>query len=150
MKQEIASFKPTRIAVYSLSALERGSSNKAFREFVIGLSSFIKQQEIVGLFTSVTPSIVGGESITEGHISTITDTIVLLRYVELFGEISRGVAVLKMRGSMHEKEIRQFSIDNTGMAVGKPFRNMTGILSGNPQLIQNAETVRLQSMFDDV
>jgi len=150
MKRAIEEFNPSRIAVDSLSALERSSSTKSFREFVIGITSFIKQKEIVGVFTSVTPSLMGGTSVTEAHISTITDSIVLLRYVELFGEISRGIAVLKMRGSIHEKEIREYTIGNTGMEVGKPFRNITGILTGNPQYHQTPEADRLAEMFDDV
>jgi circadian clock protein KaiC len=149
MKDEIESFGPTRIAVDSLSALERGATTKGFREFVIGLTSFIKQKEIVGVFTSVTPSLMGGSSITEAHISTITDSIILLRYVELFGEISRGIAVLKMRGSAHEKEIREFTIDNVGMHVGNPFRNITGILTGRPQYHDAPESERLKSLFED-
>jgi circadian clock protein KaiC len=42
MKHEIESFKPQRVAINSLSALERVSTFKGFREFVIGLTSFIK------------------------------------------------------------------------------------------------------------
>jgi len=149
MKKTISEFNPTRIAVDSLSALERGVTTKSFREFVIGLTSYVKQQEIAGVFTSVTPTLMGEASVTEAHISTITDTIVLLRYVELFGEISRGIAVLKMRGSLHEKEIREFIINQNGMKVGKPFRNITGILTGNPQYHQTPESDRLRDMFDD-
>ncbi|MDA1052879.1 MAG: circadian clock protein KaiC [Planctomycetota bacterium] len=148
-KEAIEEFKPNRIAIDSLSALERGSTAKSFREFVLGLTSYIKRQEIVGLFTSVTPSLMGGPSITEAHISTITDSIILLRYVELFGEISRGIAVLKMRGSAHDKEIRQFSIDATGMHIGKPFRNITGILTGNPVYVTPGETDRVGEMFTE-
>lgn len=130
MKSVITDFKPNRVAIDSLSALERVSSIKGFREFVIGLTSFIKHQEIAGLFTSTTPSLMGGTSITEAHISTITDSIILLRYVETFGEMRRGLTVLKMRGSRHEKDIREFTIDNAGMHIGKPFRDVTGIISG--------------------
>lgn len=150
MKTAIADFKPTRVAVDSLSALERGATTKSYREFVIGITSYIKQQEIVGLFTSVTPSLMGGMSVTESHISTITDSIILLRYVELFGEISRGIAVLKMRGSVHDREIREFSIGHNGVTVGKPFRNITGILTGTPQHYPELETERLQEIFEDV
>jgi circadian clock protein KaiC len=149
MKDEIEEFKPTRIAVDSLSALERVSTLKSFREFVIGLTSYIKSQEIAGLFTSVTPSLMGGTSITETHISTITDSIILLRYVEMFGEISRGIAVLKMRGSYHDKEIREFKIDSDGMHIGKPFRNITGIISGNPVYVAPTEQDRLGQMFNE-
>jgi circadian clock protein KaiC len=149
MKDEIEAFGPTRIAVDSLSALERVSTLKSFREFVIGLTSYIKAKEIAGLFTSVTPSLMGGTSITEAHISTITDSIILLRYVEMFGEIGRVVAVLKMRGSRHDKEIRSFTIDHNGMNIGDPFRNVTGIMSGNPVCVSPGEHERLGQMFQD-
>ena len=124
------------MAVDSLSALERVAPLKSFREFVIGLTSFIKHQEIPGLFTSTTSSLLGGESITETHISTITDSIILLRYVEMHGQMRRGLTVLKMRGSLHDKEIREFTIDGQGMHIGEPFREVYGILSGQFQRIE--------------
>jgi circadian clock protein KaiC len=120
---------------------------KGFREFVIGLTSFIKQQEIAGLFTATTPSLLGGESVTEAHISTITDSIILLRYVEMFGEMRRGLTVLKMRGSMHDKNIREFSIDHAGMHIGRPFRDVEGILSGQPKHVVRSELERMDELF---
>lgn len=149
MKQVIDEFEPQRIAVDSLSALERVSSMKGFREFVIGLTSFIKHKETAGLVTSTTPTLLGGTSVTEAHISTITDSIILLRYAELFGEMHRGMTVLKMRGSMHDKNIRVFTIDNKGMHVGKPFRHVSGILTGNPIHVRQDEIDRLGDMFAD-
>ncbi len=149
MKKIIDEFKPNRVAVDSLSALERVSTRKGFREFVIGVTSFIKHGEIAGFFTSTTPSLMGGTSITEAHISTITDSIILLRYVEMLGEMRRAITVLKMRGSMHDKDIREFTIDQGGMHVGSPFRNITGILSGQPSTVQPEEINRMQELFQD-
>ena len=111
------------------------------------MTSFIKQQEVAGLFTATTPTLLGGTSVTEAHISTITDSIILLRYVEMYGEMRRGVTVLKMRGSMHDKDIREFNIDGTGMHIGRPFRNVTGILSGNPVHVATEEIDRLSDLF---
>ena len=147
MKKEIRAFKPTRVAVDSLSALERVSTGKSFREFVIGITSFIKHQEIVGLFSSTTPTLLGGASITEEHISTITDSILLLRYVEMFGEMRRGITVLKMRGSMHDKGIREYAIDGQGMHIGAQFHGIAGILSGQPMQISQPEIERMGSLF---
>lgn len=141
-------FKPTRVALDSLSALERVGTMKAFREFVIGFTSFIKHQEITGLFTSTTPNLMGGASITDGHISTLTDSIILLRYVEMFGEMRRGLTVLKMRGSAHDKRIREFTIDKDGMHLAKPFRNVTGILSGTPIHVSPADVERAWAEYD--
>ncbi len=149
MRNAIEQFKPNRVAVDSLSALERIATVKGFREFVIGLTSFIKHQEIAGLYTSTTPTLLGGTSVTEAHISTITDSIILLRYVEMFGEMRRGLTVLKMRGSMHDKDIREFSIDSRGMHIGKPFRSVVGILAGNPIQVDPVDFNRFEGMFSE-
>ena len=108
------------------------SSLRSFREFVISLTSFLKREETAGLFTSTTPSLVGGGSVTEKHISTLTDSIILLRYIESQGRMLRGIVLLKMRGSPHDSSIREYTIDKGGMHIGEPFRDVVGILSGNP------------------
>jgi circadian clock protein KaiC len=149
MKKQIETFKPKRIAVDSLSALERVATLRSFREFVIGLTSFIKREEIAGVFTATTPDLMGGTSVTEAHISTITDSIVLLRYVEMFGEMRRGLTVLKMRGSSHDKNIREFIIDSNGMQIGKPFRNVSGILAGRPFRRPDSEIETLKGLFKE-
>lgn len=148
LKDLVKEFRPNRVALDSLSALERVGTLKAFREFLIGLTSFIKHEEITGLFTSTTASLMGGTSITEGHISTLTDSIILLRYVELFGQMKRGMTILKMRGSIHDRDIREFTIDGDGMHIGRPFRHTTGILAGAPVTISPADVERVWSLVD--
>jgi circadian clock protein KaiC len=150
IKQAFETFKPRKVAVDSLSALERVASLKSFREFVIGLTSFIKHEQIAGLLTATTPSLMGGSSVTETHISTITDSIILLRYVEIFGEMRRGLTVLKMRGSIHDKNIREFTITAGGMHIGKPFRGVTGILAGAPQQARPSEIDHLGELLQKV
>jgi len=148
MKKIIDEFKPNRVAIDSLSALERNSTTRSFREFVISLTAFVKDREMAGLLTSTT-ALLGGLTVTEAHISSICDSIILLRYVEVYGEMRRALTVLKMRGSPHDKEIREFNIDSTGMHLGKAFRNVTGILAGNPTQLAMApeELDRLHGMF---
>jgi circadian clock protein KaiC len=148
IQRAVEEFKPNRVALDSLSALERVGSIKTFREFVIGVTSFIKQQEITGLFTATTSTLMGGSSITETHVSTLTDSIILLRYVEMFGEMKRGITVLKMRGSIHDKGIREFTVDEKGMHLGRRFRNVTGVLAGAPMHVSPAELERAWAGFE--
>lgn len=148
IKKQIEEFQPTRVAVDGLSALERISTLRTFREFVLALTSYLKDKQIAGLFTSTTPSLLGGSTVTEAHISSVTDSIILLRYVEAFGEMRRGIAVLKMRGSQHDRTIREFFIDSKGMHVGEPFRGISGILSGNFTHSATSELQTLQSLFE--
>lgn len=147
IKRLVDRYRPGRLVVDSLTALERITTMKAFREFVINVTSFVKQQQTAGIFTATTPALLGGESISESHISSMTDTILLLRYVEVLGEIRRGLTVLKMRGSAHDKRIREFTIDNSGMHLGQVFANVTGIIGGNPNLGPVSEADRLNMLF---
>lgn len=130
IQREIEEFRPSRLVVDSISALERVGNVRNFREFVIGLTGFVKQQQICSLFTSSSPSLSGGDSITDAHISTITDAIVLLRYVEREGALSRGVIIIKMRGSQHDKQFYEFSITDQGLAIGEPFIHVPTSLLG--------------------
>ncbi len=65
-----------------------------------------------------------------GALSFIVDTIILLRYVEVESAIQRAIAVMKMRGSDHVKEIRRFEIRKGGIVVTGPFENRENILTG--------------------
>ena len=128
IRDEIDSFQPSRIVIDSVSALERVSTLRGFREFVIGLTSLVKEKQICTVFTSTTPQLSGGDSVTDAHISTITDAIVLLRYIETEGELRRGILIIKMRGSQHDKEFREFTVDDSGLHIGNPIKNAGSLL----------------------
>jgi len=66
----------------------------------------------------------------------------------MYGEMRRGLTVLKMRGSRHDKDIREYTIDGKGMHIGKPFRNVTGILEGSPRYVAPAEMERIAALFE--
>jgi circadian clock protein KaiC len=121
IRELVEEFDPQRLAIDSLSALERIAPETGFREFLISLTSFIKKHEIAGLCTATDKSLVGGHSASEQHISTLTDSIILLRYIQQAEFMHRGLMVLKMRGSEHDKQIRRFTIDTSGMHLGQPL-----------------------------
>ena len=150
IKSEISQFKPGRIAIDSLSALDRGVSNTSFRQFVIGVTGYAKQEEITGFFTNTTEQFLGQHSITESHISTITDTILMLQYVEVRGEMSRAINVFKMRGSGHDKGIREYTITGDGPDIKDSFRNLEGIISGSPTRIAVDEKSELSRIVRGV
>ncbi|MFM9157651.1 MAG: ATPase domain-containing protein, partial [Dolichospermum sp.] len=150
IKSEISHFKPARIAIDSLSAMARGVSNNAFRQFVIGVTGYAKQEEITGFFTNTTDQFLGSHSITDSHISTITDTILMLQYVEIRGEMSRAINVFKMRGSWHDKGIREFVITSNGPEIKDSFTNFERIISGVPHRITTDERSELSRIVRGV
>lgn len=127
LKEGIEEFKPDRVAIDSLTALQRISTVRTFREYLLGLAFHIKSQALVALMTMTTD--VPKSSVSDLHVSTISDTIMLLHYVGVGGEIRRGINVLKMRGSDHDKSVREFTIDGSGMHIGDPFHDLRGDLT---------------------
>ncbi|HYZ28460.1 MAG TPA: circadian clock protein KaiC, partial [Thermoleophilaceae bacterium] len=130
LRLEIERLRPTRIVIDSLTALERTSSAKSFREFVVGLVNTLKTDRLAGMLTHTAPVVTPLESISETHVSTIADAIVLLRYVEIEGNLRRAALILKMRGSWHDTQIREYHIHDAGLAIDEPLRGMSGILGG--------------------
>jgi circadian clock protein KaiC len=128
ISREIDEYGPRRLVLDSLTALERVSANRAFREFVVRLCALLKEREIAGLFTNTSSMISGGETITDAYVSTITDGIILLRYAEVGGHVRRAITVLKMRGSDHDRRIREFHITDKGMKVGEPIVGAAGLV----------------------
>ncbi|MCG2578623.1 circadian clock protein KaiC [Dechloromonas sp. XY25] len=123
IKGLIGSFRPHRIVLDSLTSLGRLASEKSLRDFILGLTAYIKQLQVPALFTATSEPIFGATSrITETQLTTFTDSIILLRYMEYVGVMRHGVTVLKMRGSRHDTAIREFTIDSTGLHVGEQFR----------------------------
>ncbi|TWT33490.1 Circadian clock protein kinase KaiC [Posidoniimonas corsicana] len=130
IKQMLDEFRPQRLVVDSITAMKRVADEGYYRDFVLGLTSSIKQRQVAGLYTSTTDELSGVSTVTEQNISTLTDAIILLRYVEEPDGVARGITVLKMRGSGHEKSVRRFEISSRGMQIMEPFDHLSGILGG--------------------
>ncbi|MFD0415923.1 circadian clock protein KaiC [Streptomyces sp. NPDC127108] len=130
VRRVIEEFRPARVCIDTLSALERIVTSRALLDFVISLGAVLRQHEITTLFTSaptgrVTPTVTPAIAM---EVASLTDVTILMRYVEVQGEIQRGIAVLQTRGSTHDHTIRQFAIDDTGMHIGEPMRGLSSVL----------------------
>jgi circadian clock protein KaiC len=68
-----------------------------------------------------------------GRLAFVVDSVILLRYVEIDSVMQRAVAVLKTRGSNHDKTIRRYEIQAGGLAVQEAFQGREGLLSGTPR-----------------
>jgi circadian clock protein KaiC len=92
--------------------------------------------EVTTLMTREIAQLFGSElSIASRGLSYIVDNIILLRYIELLGKVRRSIGVLKSRGSNHDKQLRELIIDDGRVAVGDRFRNLSGLMTGMPQVV---------------
>jgi circadian clock protein KaiC len=123
------------VLIDSLRDLEIATPDKVrYRDYVYSLVEDFKRHGITTLITNEIAQLFGEFQLSEHGISFIADNVILLRYVELEGRISRALSILKMRGSFHDKTIRELLISNQGIAIGEPIKALTGILTGTPVL----------------
>ena len=124
--------RASRLAVDSLSALQRVASQQALHLFMRGLANSTKERGIPLLLTSNAHRMMGDLSITSADISTTTDVIILLRYVEWQGRIERALTVLKARALDHDRRLFRYDATPGGLRIREPLDALTGILSGHP------------------
>lgn len=62
----------------------------------------------------------------------LTDAIIVERYIEIDSCLKRVLAVVKVRGSAHSNELREFEISEAGILIGHPVSRYEGLLSGRP------------------
>jgi circadian clock protein KaiC len=133
LKHTVEAFQPTRLVLDSITAIEHNSPSKAFREFSVGLSGYLKGRGVATMMTTTLPNLLGGDHATDLYLSTIADAILALRYFDLDSEVRRAVLVLKVRGSQHASEMHEYEIREDGMTVLGPIRGIRGILAGMAQ-----------------
>lgn len=143
IRAEMLAFAPSRVVVDSLSALGRVASERAFREFAISLCDEMRRMGVSTVLTSTTTGRTGLEHVLEGNLSTLTDSIILLRFVEMYGELRKGVTALKVRGSAHASAIFEYSIDARGVRIGQPFQNVTGIMGGHQLVLDQRALLQI-------
>jgi circadian clock protein KaiC len=78
-----------------------------------------------------------GEMKAPIDLTYLADTVILLRYFEMRGEVRRAVSVVKKRTSAHEHTIREYELTSQGVKVGPPLRDLHGVLRGVPELVDD-------------
>lgn len=123
-----------RILIDSLSHFERLSEDPAhLRSIVYGFINALKREGLTAVLTRESASLLGEAEGIDDAFAFLVDSYILLRYVEIESAVRKAILVLKMRGSNHDKGIRQFEITPRGIEVRAPFEGREGIMSGSPR-----------------
>ncbi len=132
----VARIGAKRILIDSLTHFERISQDPMkLRSLVYGFLNSLKRAGLTAILTRESATLLGDEVGPTGsaNFSFMTDSYIMLRYVEIESAIQRAIIALKMRGSAHDTYIRQFEINSTGFHVQEPFAGREGLMSGTPQ-----------------
>ncbi|RME99923.1 MAG: ATPase [Chloroflexi bacterium] len=133
ISEYIHSMGARRIVVDSITHFARLTQDPIqLRSLEFDFINALKREQLTCLFTRESPVLMG-EATEDSGIGFIVDSYLVMRYVEIESAIKKALFVLKMRGSNHAKDIRQYNITATGIEVQSRFEGQEGILSGNPR-----------------
>ena len=116
--------KPSLIVLDSISSIEHASSEKGFRQFMIGVASILREHGRSALITQTTLG--ARDDHAAPYLSTIADSILTLDYSLDSYELDRTMRLIKMRGSDHETHPYRLAIEPGGLAVSKISPDETG------------------------
>lgn len=139
MQRAIKKLEPTAVVIDPISNLESIGGSFDITSMLIRLVDFLKANGITAQFVNLTS---GGAVLeqTDSGVSSIMDTWILLRDIELNGERNRGIYVLKSRGMPHSNQIREFILTDKGIELRRAYLGAEGVLTGSARIAQEAKS----------
>ncbi len=125
-----------RVVIDSLSGLELALAPGFREDFRETLHRMVAMLNAMGITLLLTFELV--DSYIDMRFSPhgtafLTDGIILQRYLELDGQLQRMMAIIKLRGSQHSKELRLYEITPEGIILGQSLRGYEGLMTGTPR-----------------
>jgi circadian clock protein KaiC len=129
-------FKPDAAIIDSITNLMVGSEHE-INAMLMRLIDFLKMRQITAFFTALTQ---GGSNLEKSdvRISSLIDTWLLVRDMELNGERNRCIYVLKSRGMAHSNQVREFIMTRDGIRLVPVYVGSGTVLTGSARLSQEA------------
>jgi circadian clock protein KaiC len=129
-----------RIVVDSVSHLSMYVPEGDMRKEVFRLIRGFKMKRLTPILLWESPQVLGGQlAITDVGLSFLVDAIILLKFIEIESSMRRGLVIMKMRGSDHDKRLREYEITSKGLKVRSSFAAYEGLMTGTPRKSAPAE-----------
>ena len=133
----VEDFKPQAVVLDPVGSLVQAGNRNDAHSMLIRLIDFLKLRGITAILTNLTS---GGGALekTDVEISSIVDSWLLVRDIELEGERNRSLYVLKSRGMAHSNQLREFLLTERGIDLLDVYVGPGGVLTGSSRLSQEA------------
>ena len=132
---EVRRLGATRVVLDSLSGFELALAptfRPDFRESLVRMVTALAASGVSVLMTSELEDRYTDLRFSPYGTAFLTDAIIVQRYIELDSHLRRVVAVVKVRGSDHSHELREFTVDSNGINIGSSLPGQEGLLGGRP------------------
>ncbi len=138
MHKLIQAFKPAVVIVDPITSFLKAGSAEDAEHMLVRMIDVLRANKITAFLVSLTS---GGNftEATEVQLSSLVDTWMLLRDIELAGERNRGLYILKSRGMAHSNQIREFLLTKQGVQLIEAYVGAGGVMTGSARVNQLAQ-----------
>jgi len=126
---------PAAVIIDPLTSLMVGNTNQ-LHSMLMRLIDFLKTRQITGFFTALTSGRNKEIEETDVGISSLIDTWIFARDVEVNGERNRCIHVLKSRGMANSNQVREFLMSKNGIRLLPVYVGSGAVLTGSARLSQ--------------
>jgi circadian clock protein KaiC len=133
----INEFNPQVFIVDPISNLSAAGTITEVKSILTRLIDYLKTTGITTFLTDLT-RYEGSLEHTSEEISSLIDTWLLVRDIELNGERNRGLYILKSRGMAHSNQIQEFLLTNRGIDLIDIYTGAGEVLTGSARAAQEA------------
>ncbi|MBW2030525.1 MAG: circadian clock protein KaiC [Deltaproteobacteria bacterium] len=137
MNRAIRDFRPNAVILDPITSFAILAGGRDIKQMLVRLVDYLKMNQITTILTSLT---IGGQPLefTESGISSLADTWLMLRDVEVSGERNYLMYVLKSRGMAHSNQVREFVITDRGIDLLDVYVGGGEVLTGSARIAQEA------------
>ena len=135
----INKIKPQVVIIDPIDAFVIGGNQNEVKTMMLRLVDFLKMNKITAFFASLSSAGDSSMELTDISVSSLIDTWLLLRDIEIGGERNRGLYILKSRGMAHSNQIREFKLSDNGIELLDVYIGQEGVLTGSARLTQEAK-----------
>jgi circadian clock protein KaiC len=138
MYKQIRDFKPRLVIIDPITNFMSIAGATDVKSMLMRLIDFMKQEGITSVFSSLTLGSSAREA-TDVAVSSIVDTWLVVRDIELNGERNRALHILKSRGMNHSNQVREYRLTSRGIVLSEVYLGPEGsLLTGSARVAQEA------------
>ena len=147
MYKLVKEFKPRAVIIDPITNLISVGEASEVSSMLVRVIDFLQSEGITVLVTALMD---GAHEQTEEGISSLVDTWIAVRDVEMDGERNRTLYIMKSRGMKHSNQVREFIMSDKGVVLEEIYLGPRGVLIGSARKVEQMKKLTGSDLDDSI
>ncbi|TVO60775.1 ATPase domain-containing protein [Spiribacter vilamensis] len=139
IRRLLDTFEPHCLVIDPISAMLKASATEGANMATEQLLDLVRRRGITTIITSLSGEEDPEGEATQGQVSTLADSWIVLDYNVRAGERNRSLSIVKSRGTGHSNQQRELLIGESGPDLADIYENGSEVLMGTARVTRELE-----------